>query len=68
MDFYEERKKRVLIFSLAYIPFVSGAELAVKEIPNRIKDIDFDIITLRFDRKWAKKEKIGNVNIYRIGG
>ncbi|OHA54130.1 MAG: hypothetical protein A2Z62_00105, partial [Candidatus Terrybacteria bacterium RIFCSPLOWO2_02_42_20] len=68
MDFYEERKKRVLIFSLAYIPFASGAELAVKEITNRIKDIDFDIITLRFDRKWAKKEKIGNVNIYRIGG
>ena len=68
MDFYEERKKRVLVFSLAYIPFASGAELAVKEITNRIKDIDFDIITLRFDRKWAKKEKIGNVNIYRIGG
>ena len=43
MDFYEERKKRVLIFSLAYIPFASGAELAVKEITNRIKDIDFDI-------------------------
>ena len=68
MDFYEERKKRVLIFSLAYVPFVGGAELAVKEITDRIKDIDFDIITLRFNRKWAKKEKIGNVNVYRIGG
>src|SRR3989338_1055712 len=68
MDFYEERKKRVLIFSLAYIPFVSGAELAVKEITDRIKDIDFDLITLRFNRKWPKSEKIGNVNVYRIGG
>ena len=68
MDFYEEHKKRVLIFSLAYIPFVSGAELAVKEITDRINDLDFDLITLRFDRKWAKKEKIGNVNIHRIGG
>ena len=68
MDFYEERKKRVLIFSLAYIPFASGAELAVKEITDRINDLKFDLITLRFDRKWAKKEKIGNVNIYRIGG
>jgi len=57
-----------LIFSLAYIPFVSGAELAVKEITDRIKNIDFDLITLRFDRKWAKQEKIGNVNVYRIGG
>ena len=68
MDFYEDGKKRVLIFSLAYVPFVGGAELAVKEITDRIKDIDFDIITLRFNRKWAKKEKIGNVNVYRIGG
>src|SRR3989344_1489886 len=68
MDFYEERKKRVLIFSLAYIPFVSGAELAVKEITDRIKNIDFDLITLRFDRKRAKQEKIGNINVYRIGG
>ena len=68
MDFYEDGKKRVLIFSLAYVPFVGGAELAVKEITERIKDIDFDIITLRFNRKWAKKEKIGNVNVYRIGG
>ena len=68
MDFYEEHKKRVLIFSLAYAPFVSGAELAVKEITDRINDLEFDLITLRFDRKWAKKEKIGNINVYRIGG
>ena len=68
MDFYKDSEKRVLIFSLAYIPFVGGAELAVKEIADRIKNIDFDLITLRFDRKWAKQEKIGNVNVYRIRG
>src|SRR3989344_3176204 len=68
MDFYEERKKRVLIFSLAYLPFVSGAELAVKEITDRINDLKFDLITLRFDRKWAKQEKVGNINVYRIDG
>ena len=66
MDFYEERKKRVLIFSLAYIPFVSGAELAVKEITDRINDLEFDLVTLRFDKKLPKFEKVGNVNIYRI--
>ena len=66
MDFYEERKKRVLIFSLAYIPFVGGAELAVKEITDRIDDTEFDLITFRFDKKWPKFERIGNVNIYRI--
>lgn len=68
MDFYEERKKRVLIFSLAYVPFVGGAELAVKEITDRISGFEFDLITLRFDKKWAKREMVGNVNVYRIGG
>ena len=68
MDFYKDSEKRVLIFSLAYIPFVGGAELAVKEITERINSFNFDLITLRFDRKWAKQEKIGNVNVYRIGG
>ena len=68
MDFYKDSKKRVLIFSLAYIPFVSGAELAVKEITDRINDTEFDLITLRFDKKWPKFERIGNVNVYRING
>lgn len=68
MDFYKDGKKRVLIFSLAYIPFVGGAELAVKEITNRITDYEFDLITLRFDKNWPKFERIDNVNVYRIGG
>ncbi|MDZ4205808.1 MAG: glycosyltransferase family 4 protein [Patescibacteria group bacterium] len=60
--------KKVLIFSLAYHPMVGGAEIAVKEITDRIPDIEFDMITLRFDKTHKKEEKIGNVNIYRIGG
>ena len=61
--------KRILIFSLAYTPFVGGAELAVKEITNRIGtgDYIFDLITLRFDSKLPKLERIGNVNIHRVG-
>lgn len=58
--------KRILIFSIAYIPFVGGAELAVKEITDRIGDIQFDMITLRFNKNWPKFEKVGNVNVYRI--
>ncbi len=60
--------KKILIFSTAYFPFVGGAEVAVKEITDRIGDIQFDIITLRFNRKDLAKEKIGNVNVYRVGG
>jgi glycosyltransferase involved in cell wall biosynthesis len=60
--------KKILIFSIAYMPFVGGAELAVKEITDRINDFHFDLITLHFDKKQPKAERIGNVNVFRVGG
>ncbi len=62
-------KKRVLIFSLTYYPrFVGGAEVAIKEITDRLGDLyEFDMITLRFDRNLPRLEQIGNVRIFRIG-
>ncbi|MBU4536485.1 glycosyltransferase family 4 protein [Patescibacteria group bacterium] len=60
-------KKRILIFSLVYPPFVGGAEIAIKEITDRIDDIEFDMVILRFDSKLPKFERVGNINIYRIG-
>lgn len=59
--------KRILIFSISYYPFVGGAEVAIKEITDRINDIEFDMITLRFDRSLPSFERVGNVNVYRIG-
>ncbi len=60
--------KRILIFSLAYEPYIGGAELAVKEITARISgNYIFDMITLRYDSSLPKFEKIGNVNVYRVG-
>src|SRR3989344_1450235 len=61
--------KKILIFSLAYYPRVSGAEIAVKEITDRIapEDIEFHLITLRFSTSDKKKEKIGNIQVHRIG-
>ncbi len=59
--------KKILIFSTAYFPFVGGAEVAVKEITDRLKDIEFDLLTARLDNKLAKQEKIGNINVYRLG-
>jgi glycosyltransferase involved in cell wall biosynthesis len=62
--------KKVLIFSLAYYPdHVGGAEVAIKEITDRIdnKKYKFDLICLRFDKNLPKTEKIGNVNVHRIG-
>ena len=62
--------KKILIFSLAYYPnFSSGAEVAIKEITERISpnDIEFHMITLLFDRTEPSEEKIGNVFVHRVG-
>jgi len=62
--------KRVLIFSLNYYPrFIGGAEVAIKEITDRIdsSDIEFHMVTLRFDSSLPKVEKVGNVLVHRIG-
>lgn len=59
--------KRALIFSLVYIPQVGGAEVAIKEETDRINDVEFDMITLRFDRNLSRVEKVGNIMVYRIG-
>jgi len=62
--------KRVLIFSLAYHPkHVGGAEIAIKEITDRVppEEIEFHMVTLRFDSTLPKTEKIGNVLVHRIG-
>lgn len=64
--FDKAQGKRILIFSLAYYPVEGGAEIAVKEITDRISDIEFDVVTKRFHNTHSEKEKIGNCTIYRI--
>ena len=59
--------KRILIFSTAYAPYMAGAEIAVKEITDRLGgDYEFDLITCRFGSETGV-EKIGSVNVYRVG-
>lgn len=60
-------KPRVLIFSTAYFPFVGGAEIAIKEITDRLTDYDFDLITVNFGSECLPIETIGRVTIYRVG-
>ena len=63
-----DQRRRILIFSTAYYPFVGGAEVAVKEITDRlVGSFDFDLITARFEKKLPPVEKVGNVTVYRIG-
>ncbi|HRH24434.1 MAG TPA: glycosyltransferase, partial [Candidatus Paceibacterota bacterium] len=61
--------KRVLIFSLAYRPFIGGVEVAIQEITNRIpfEEIEFHVLTLRMDSRLPREERLGNVVVHRIG-
>lgn len=62
--------RKILIFSLVYYPrFVAGAEIAIKEISDRIdrSDIEFSMVTLRLDSRLPRYEKIGNVHVHRVG-
>lgn len=83
--------KKILIFSTAYLPLIGGAEIAVKEITDRLSacnalpasnasrseagwrsnagrsNYEFDLICARIDRKLSREEKIGRINVYRVG-
>ncbi len=62
--------KKILIFSLAYYPkHVGGAEVAIKEITDRIPrdDIEFHMVCLRFDATLPRVERVGNILVHRIG-
>lgn len=62
-------KKRILIFSLAYEPLIGGAEIAVKELTERIgAEFSFDMLTLRFSRAHQREENISAVSVHRVGG
>lgn len=58
---------RVLLLSTAYLPKIGGSELAIKNITDRLPEIEFDLITSRFSKGVLENEKIGNVHVYRVG-
>ncbi len=65
-----KHQKKILIFSLAYFPnHVGGAEVAIKEIVERIPtdEYEFHMVCLRFDSTLAPVERVGNILVHRIG-
>ncbi|TSC83078.1 MAG: hypothetical protein G01um101419_278 [Parcubacteria group bacterium Gr01-1014_19] len=60
-------RPRTAIFSLAYDPFVGGAEIAVREIVRRLPGSDFVILTRRFDNGWPPIEFSDNYSVVRLG-
>ncbi len=64
----EDKKRKVLIFSTAYYPFIAGAEIAIKEITDRLgEEFEFDLITAKLKKDLKNNEKIGNINVFRVG-
>lgn len=50
------------------MPLVGGAEIAVKEITDRLDgDFSFDLICARIKSGLLKEEKLGRVKVYRVG-
>lgn len=60
-------RHRVLIFATAYFPLVGGAEIAMKEITDRLPGWQFDLICARIQKGLPDIEKIGNVTVHRVG-
>mgnify|MGYP001559716958 CR=1 FL=1 len=56
-----------MILTTAYLPQVGGSELAIKNITDRLPGIYFDLITSRFSKNLPEYEKMGSVNVYRVG-
>lgn len=60
--------KKILIFSTSYIPDLGGAEVAVKEITDRLGEYQWHLVCFPDTKNLPKEEKIGNVHIYRVSG
>ncbi len=60
-------KQRVIIFSTTYLPLIGGAEVAMKEITDRLPGWQFDLVCARIKPGLASVEKIGNVMVHRVG-
>ncbi|PIR83442.1 hypothetical protein COU19_00575 [Candidatus Kaiserbacteria bacterium CG10_big_fil_rev_8_21_14_0_10_56_12] len=57
----------ILIFSLAYFPYVGGAEVAIREITRRLPDLTFHLITQRRSVTDPAEEQVDNVIVHRVG-
>jgi glycosyltransferase involved in cell wall biosynthesis len=60
-------KKKILILSLEYFPYVGGAEVAIREVCKRLPEFEFTLITCWNDKKLAREEVIDNVKVVRVG-
>lgn len=63
----EKKRGTIVVFSTAYLPFLGGAEIAIKGITDNIEAFHFIILTSRLEKGLSKAEKSGGIIIYRLG-
>lgn len=59
--------KRAIIFSTTYFPLVGGAEVAMKEITDRLPDWQFDLFCAKLTESVPESEQMGNIHVHRVG-
>jgi glycosyltransferase involved in cell wall biosynthesis len=62
-----DHRPRVLIFAPVYLPLVGGAEIAIKEITDRLPGWRFDLVCARYRRDLPAVETRGAVTVHRRG-
>ena len=63
-----DKKPIVVVFSCFYEPYMSGAELAVKEVARRLTDkYRIVIVTAKLDGKTPRRETLDGCEIVRVG-
>lgn len=58
---------KILIFASEYLPITNNTTLAIKGITDHIDTIKFDMITIKGDKELSSFDKIGKINVHRIG-
>ncbi len=62
-------KPKILVFTLAYYPYIGGAEIAVQEIVKRLREqFEFEVVTYKFDRALPDFEFIDGIPVHRVPG
>ncbi len=61
-------KKKIIVCTTSYLPFIGGAEIAIQEVSKRLCDtFDFIIIAARQKRNLAKREIMSEGLVIRVG-
>jgi len=61
-------RKKILIFSMGFDPFIGGAEIALTELTKRLSEhYEFHIVTCRIRRELPRFEDTGYIKVHRVG-